>query len=292
LIRNGEYNGFNLDRVLYVDSLVMIGINILLMGLVFILIQKFSGLENGHKKAATLFLVSGLAFFILSLLRVPLFQIYISALDQEQYGKVLLLNWLVNKNNPIMPYLSFALLGGWIATMLVIGNWKSIVRKVIPLSMFLLIIGIYLYIKLPDTMLERSVDFKWFAIMTAQLGLFMLILLLVLAVYDFRKTGVKNKLSFGSKYIYRFGVAGLSAFFFESIVSAIIYRIINLIVPGTTFNIGQSLIYGFCLAVMWGFILMIWEKKEYKYGIEYFYVRILSNFGKSIKEEKLNNKDV
>ncbi|NCB41555.1 MAG: hypothetical protein EOM59_02940 [Clostridia bacterium] len=292
LIRNGEYNGFNLERMLYVDSLVMIGLNILLLGLVFIWIQKLFGPETSHKKAGNVFLFSGLMFFLLSLLRIPLFQIYYSALEQGEYGKVLVLNWLVNKNNPIMPYFSFALLGGWIATMLVIGNWKHTVRKVLPLSIFLLVSGVYFYIKLPDTMLERSIDFKWFAIMAAQLGLFMLILLFVLAVYDFRKAGAEGKLSFGSKYIYRFGIAGLTAFFFESIASAIIYRLIQTLSPGMTFNIEQALLYGFCLAVMWGFLLMLWEKKGYKYGIEYFYVKILSHYGKSAKEEKLKKRTI
>jgi len=314
-IRNGIYKGFNVERILYVDSLVMLGINILLIGLVFILIQKYAGLgefkkqekerdyftnmeylDKVHDKAAKLFLVSGLGFFVVSLLRVPLYQVYISALDQDNYGKVLLLNWLVNKNNPIMPYLSFALLGGWIATLLVIGNWKRIVRQVMPISLVLLIAGVLLYIKLPDTMLERSIDLKWFAIMTAQLGLFMMLLILVLKIFDFRKDQEKimehRKLSFIPKFIYRFGVAGLTPFFLESIISAIIFRKLSFFIPGLSFGLKESLIYGFCLALMWGLLLILWEKKEYKYGIEYFYVRILKKLGSSAKEEKLANKDI
>jgi hypothetical protein len=314
-IRNGIYNGFNLERILYVDSLVMLGINILLLGLVFLLIQKYSGmrefkrleeerdyftnmeyLDKAHDKAAKLFLISGLGFFLISLLRVPLYQIYISALDQDQYGKVLVLNWLVNKNNPIMPYLSFALIGGWIATLLVIGNWKRIVKIVMPVAIVLFIIGVVLYIKLPDTMLERSIDFKWFAIMTAQLGLFMMMLVLVLRVFDFRKDNESNighkKLAHFPKFLYRFGVAGLTPFFLESIVSAIAFRKLSFFMPGLSFGIKESLIYGFCLAIMWGLLLMLWEKKEYKYGIEYFYVRILRKLGSSAKEEKLSSKEL
>jgi hypothetical protein len=314
-IRNGIYKGFNLERILYVDSLVMLGINILLIGLVFLLIQKCSGmgefkksegerdyftnmefLDKVHEKTAKLFLISGLGFFALSLLRVPLYQIYITALDQDQYGKVLLLNWLVNKNNPIMPYLSFALIGGWIATLLVIGNWKRIVKLVMPVAVVLFIIGVVLYIKLPDTMLERSIDFKWFAIMTAQLGLFMMLMLLVLRVFDFGKDKENilehKKLTRFPKFFYRFGVAGLTPFFLESLVSAIVFRKLSFFMPGLSFDIKESLIYGFCLAIMWGLLLMLWEKKEYKYGIEYFYVRILRKLGSSAKEEKLSSKDL
>ncbi|MEI8215945.1 MAG: hypothetical protein WCF96_02495 [Eubacteriales bacterium] len=313
LIRNGLLHGFNMERILYVDSLVMIGINILLIGLVFLLVQKLAGslpngsygkdgnisddnnqyeLEKVHKRAARIFLISGLGFFVISLLRIPLYGIYLDAVDQGNYGKVLLLNWLVNKNNPIMPYFSFSLLGGWIATLLVINNWKKILGNVLPVAIVLFIVGVFLYVKLPDTMLERSIDLKWFAIMTAQLGLFMMLLVATLGIFDFRKNKAQKRLPPIAKFIYRFGVAGLSIFFIESIASATIFRVINLFFPGTTFDLTGALLYGFCLAIIWGFILQAWEKKQYKYGLEYFYVHILRKFGSSTKEEKLKSGDI
>ena len=313
LIRNGLLHGLNMERILYVDSLVMIGINILLIGPVFLLVGKLSGFlskdfqgkddnsicasnqinrNKAHEKAAGIFLFFGLGFFVVSLLRIPLYGIYMDAIDQGNYGKVLLLNWLVNKNNPIMPYFSFSLLGGWIATLLVINNWKKILRNVLPVGIVLFMVGVYLYVKLPDTMLERSIDLKWFAIMTAQLGLFMMLLVATLGIFDFNKNKSHKKILPISKFIYRFGVAGLSIFFIESIASATIFRIINLFLPGTTFDLVGALLYGFFLAIMWGFILKAWEKKQYKYGLEYFYVRILRKFGSSTKEEKLKNGDI
>jgi hypothetical protein len=145
-------------------------------------------------------------------------------------------------------------------------------------------------------MLERSIDFKWFAIMTAQLGLFMMLMLLVLRLFDFGKDKENilehKKLTRFPKFFYRFGVAGLTPFFLESLVSAIVFRKLSFFMPGLSFDIKESLIYGFCLAIMWGLLLMLWEKKEYKYGIEYFYVRILRKLGSSAKEEKLSSKDL
>jgi len=324
LIRNGRWAGFNLERFLYVDSLVMIGMNLLLLGPIHLL---FSRMKRKP------WLAAGLFFFLLSLLRIPLYTLYLSAVDEGRTGTVLLLNWLVNKNNPILPYLSFTLFGGWFGCLLTAGDWKRMVRQVLPVGILLFLIGAVLYVFLPDTMLQRSIDGKWFAIMTAQLGLFSLLILLALRLFDFRKSSPEkptgksasvtssassahhtpsassahhtpsassarhtpsasaslspSKLFFPLTFINRFGVAGLTAFFFESVLSAAFYRILRLFLPDLRLGLGGSLLYGFLLAITWGVLLLLWEKKQYRYGIEYFLCRLLAPFGHSEKQEKL-----
>ena len=288
LIRNGRLTGLNLERFLYVDSLVMLGMNLLLLGPIFLFFNRF------RKKP---WLVAGLGFFLLSLLRIPLYSQYLNAVDNEQMGIVLILNWLVNKNNPILPYLSFGMFGGWLGSLLSTDDWKHMVRKILPVGLILFIIGGILYVLLPDTMLQRSIDGKWFAIMTAQLGLFLLLILLALQWFDFRKSttmksssAIRNDLQrqlFPLAFINRFGVAGLTPFFFESILSAVIFRLLRLFLPDLSFGLGGSLLYGFLLAITWGFLLVLWEKKQYRYGIEYFLCKILAPFGHSEKLDKL-----
>lgn len=328
LIRNGIWKGFSLERFLYVDSLVMIGINLLLLGPIFIFLTRnprsstkpgspvivpssakpgspgngppsvkphasasgpsfMKDKENPQLPSATPWLIFGLAFFALSLFRIPLYEWYLGAVDRKSYGMVLLLNWLVNKNNPIMPYLSFGLLGSWMGVLLVRGDWKRMVRQVLPGGLVLFIAGAALYVQLPDTMLERSIDGKWFAIMTAQLGLFLLIVLTVLRLFDFRKSGPVRRLPVGLAFINRFGIAGLTAFFFESVVSAVIFRVLRLFKPDLSLNLPESLLYGFSLALLWGFLLIRWEKHHYKNGIEYAICGLMTPFGHSAKQDKL-----
>lgn len=299
LIRNGIWKGFSLERFLYVDSLVMIGLNLLLLGPVFILfshrkqqmatpnLAEMTRKDPG-KPAASPWLISGLAFFVLSLFRIPLYALYTESLGQGRHGMTLLLNWLVNKNNPLMPYLSFGLLGAWMGVLLVRADWKRTVRQVLPVGTILLAAGVVLYVRLPDTMLERSIDGKWFSIMTAQLGLFLLLVLLMLRLFDFRKSGPVRKLPSGLAFLNRFGVAGLTAFFFESVVSASVFRILRIFVPALSLDLPGSLLYGFSLAVLWGFLLMLWEKRQYRYGIEYVICRLLAPFGHSAKQDKLS----
>ena len=137
-------------------------------------------------------------------------------------------------------------------------------------------------------MLQRGIDPIWFAIMTAQLGLFQLMILFALWHYDIQNP--KYKISVGSKFIARFGVAGLSIFFIESTFSALVARIIRTFIPTFSLDIAGSLLFGLSLAVFWGFVLILWEKKNYKYGIEYFIAKTLRKYGKSEKQEKLEGK--
>ena len=283
-ISTGILTGTNMERVWYIDSLVMLATNVFLMGAVFILIEKkFKKMLN-----PSIYLYLALGFFALSLIRIPLYPVYLSAYESKNWVTLLILNPFVSKNNPIFPYFSFALIGMWIAMLLAQKDWKKVVRNVLPLGSVLFIGGILAYIFLPDTMLQRGIDPIWFAIMTAQLGLFQLMICLALWYYDFRDP--KAKLRPISKFIARFGVAGLSVFFIESVFSAIIAKILRMLIPGLYLNIAGSLLFGFCLALFWGGILILWEKAHYKYGIEYMITHLLRKFGKSEKQEKLEGK--
>jgi hypothetical protein len=282
LFTSGNLIGTTLERVLYVDSLVMIGMNILLMGVFFRLHHRLFKKVN-----ANFYLISAILFFILSLIRIPLYTIYLDALDSGNWLITLLLNWLVNKNNPVFPYLSFALFGAWISALILTVDFKGIVKRVLPLGIVLFVGGVALYILLPDTMLQRSIDPVWFALMMAQNGLFMLFVLAALKFYDFSKP---RKLGCISRFFIRFGIAGLTIFFIESVISAMAFSALRLFIPSLALDIPGALAFGLILALFWGVVLMLWEKVGYKYGIEYFYTRTLKKYGGSVKEDKLLEK--
>lgn len=287
LIRYGKISTVLPERILYIDSLVMIGMNILVMGVIFTLANRcISNLKI--RSWSSFYLLSAGGVFLLSLVRIPLYDIYLKALAEKQVGIVLLLNGLVNKNNPLLPYLAFGLMGAWLASMLKEHGWRTLLRTALPLSTALLTAGILLYIKLPDTMLQRSIDLKWYAIMTAQLGLFLGMILFVLWQFDFRRPENTRPLSSVSTFISRFGVAGLTVFYFESVVSACLHRLMTFFIPNLHFTLTASLIYGFVLAIGWGLFLMLWQRVQYRYGLEYYYCSILDHFGGSEKKIRLN----
>jgi len=282
LIRNGKLIGTNAERLLYVSSLSMIAMNILVVGVFFMIFRNMSGKVNG-------LLILSIFMLVVSLLRIPLYELYLELYYEKAFFRVALLNIWVNKANPLFPYMAFGIMGLWLSTLLCEKTWKTIVRHVVPVASVLFICGAIAYVRLPDTMLKRNIDPKWFAIMMAQMGLFLFMILVVLKVYDYGKE--PSTMNVISRFFCRFGVAALTPFFFESTISAGVFRAIQLLVPSLSFSMWQAIGYGFLIALFIGVLMIFWEKVSYRFGLEYFLVRWLSLFGESEKDGKLKGYD-
>lgn len=277
LIRFQKLTLPSLDRLTYVDSLVMIGLNIILLTVVFRIMKHVS-----LKKAPSLFLSLALVWILLSLIRLPLYEFWQTSFDEGRLLYLVPLNLLVAKNNPIFPFFSFALFGSWLATLLLKYDLKVVIKKTLPIGLVLFVTGIVLYLNLEDTMLERQIDLKWYSIMIAQLGLFILLIILFIKRYSNKS---ENKLV--TIFFTNFSKGGLSAFFFESVISALIYRVLIMVFPDLYFDMTKGLLFGFALAMLWGIGLMIWRKYHFKYSLEYLIANHLNKSAPSTKLEKL-----
>lgn len=72
LIRNGDWVSINRERLFYIDSLVMIGSNILLLALFAFLIAD----RVPRERRALTYLLAALGFMTLSLARIPLYGVW------------------------------------------------------------------------------------------------------------------------------------------------------------------------------------------------------------------------
>ena len=281
LIRNGRLIGIDLERLFYVDSLVMIASNILLVSLVWAAL-----LRAGRMKPVYLLSIS-VAVMAISLLRLPLYPYYLEQFAGGNWLQVLLLFWLVNKNNPVLPFLAFGLVGSWLGLRL---ENRQPARGPAVLGIVCLLTGVVLYIFLPDTMLQRAIDLKWYSIMLAQLGLFILLILCAVRIFDRGRVLASLKAAPLWRFFCRFSKGGLTAFFWESVVAALVWRVVLLIRPEWELGLAGALIYGLCLALLWGFGLMLWEKVNYAGTIETIYGLVVGKLGReSSKVEKLRS---
>jgi len=279
LIRNGRPVGIDLERLFYVDSLVMIGSNILLVSLIWAAL-----LKAGRLKPLPLLAISA-GVMALSLFRLPLYPYYLEQFADRNWLQVLLLFWLVNKNNPVLPFLAFGLIGSWLGLHLEERRPK---RRPVLLGLICFVVGVVLYIFLPDTMLQRAIDLKWYSIMLAQLGLFILLIMGAVTAFDRGTAGNGLKGAPLWRFFRRFSQGGLTAFFWESVVAALVWRLLQLIWPDLELGLGGALLYGFALALLWGFGLMLWEKFSYHWTIESIYSLIVRRWGRdSSKRDKL-----
>lgn len=282
LLRQGHFQALTLERIFYLDALVMLSLNILLLTLLF----KLSNKMMNKKSYPTFVLIFALVFLAVSYVRIPLYTVYLQAVEQQNYGMMLLLNWFVAKNDPILPFFAFALFGVWIACLFKENNRKQMVKSMLIVGLSVLAVGVVGYILAPETMLERAIDPTWYFIIVIQIGLFTLMILLAFLLFDSKP----KKQGPIVRFITRFGVAGLTPFFFEQVVSALIFLIINQFTT-LELNIPGAILYGFILALMWGFILMFWEKKQYCFGLEWVIGKVTSLVSPSSKALKLEGKN-
>jgi len=278
LFNQGRLQPLTTARVLYVDSLVMLALNIILLAMVF----KVTGKWLAHERMPLYWLVGAICFMVLSYVRVPLYNHYLNALDEGQMLTVLALNWLVAKNNPILPFFAFALFGAWLALLLEKHDVKGVCRRVVPVALLAMLIGVAGYVFSPETMLERAIDPTWYFIMVTQIGLFILLIMLSVWIMDVNK----QKHGVITRFMSRFGIAGLTPFFFESLVSAGIFYLLSRVIT-LSLSIPGALLYGLILAFGWGFFLRWWEKKSYVHGIEWLQANLLARLGHSSKGLKL-----
>ncbi len=291
LVRTGTLAAPSLDRLLYVDALVMIGVNLILLSLFWAAYGKLAPRLPAGLRAHVPG-IAGLAVLLLSLLRLPLYPVYLDAVAAKDWPLAFALNWLVNKNNPVLPYLAFGLLGAWCAALLASpGGFVRLRRWVLPAGSVLLAAGVALYVLLPESMLQRAIDGQWYAIMVLQSGLFLLVVLAFLRAVDFHRDGSDKTTATPAaplaRYLRRFGVAGLTAFFLESVLSEAVYGILARVFPGFSPGLSGALLFGLCLAVAWGFLLIPWARTGYRFGIERAYAAAMRPFGGSRKADKL-----
>lgn len=276
---NGRPLNISQQRLLYVDSLVMLALNVMLLAVVFRVFDRF----RNHRYAPLAMLVAATVWMAFSVIRIPLYPVYLEAVENNQYGLILALNWFVAKNNPILPFFAFALMGSYVGLLIVRFSFRQIVRRIVPVASVYIVLGVVGYILSPETMLERDIDLTWYFIMVIQVGLFLLMMLGALALFDGR--GVRQLGRLGA-FFARFGVAGLTVFVFESVLAAGFFRTLQA-VGDIRFGMGGALFYGFYIAVLWGVFLFIWEDLNYRFGIEYWMTRLLSLTGKSTKAARL-----
>jgi hypothetical protein len=290
LVRTGQWILPSVDRLLYVDALIMIGTNILLLGLFDHLVAPLEARLRPRARTAVP-LVAALIVFAASIARIPLYDAYLGAVDRGDWPQILALNWLANKNNPILPYAAFGLFGRWAATVLLAGGFPALRRQVLPVAAAFLVGGVALYLNLPDTMLQRGIDLEWYAIMVMEVGLFLGLVVGALGLLDFRWDGTERSAVRrpAVRFVIRFGVAGLTVFCVESIVSETVFRLLGLAIPGLTLSLEGALAFGLCLALGWGIVLRAWEPSGYRFGLERGYAGLLKGLGGTTKSAKLGS---
>ncbi|MFA6525530.1 MAG: acyltransferase family protein [Patescibacteria group bacterium] len=274
LLMRGHFPSFSFERFVYIDALAMMGWNLVFLSLVVWLFK----LRAGNKfKFAKILLILGSLIVLSSAVRIPLFEWYENYIKNGNHFMVWLVSQFINKNNPIIPYIGFGFIGAAFG-IFSSDEWLHFKKKFAYLfGLFWFITGAVVMFLLPDTMLERTIDWTWYSIMLAQLGIFILIILGIQALVDNPKR--ENFFRKRMKLINYFGVISLSIFFLETLLRELYAHLWNSVWPGWNDTINMTLLFGATLVVIWSGFVYLWKRCGNKGSLEW----MLTKFYRAVK---------
>jgi hypothetical protein len=284
LIETGGLPALSWERFFYNTSLSMLGWNCILAGLLSPLLFPRARVRPGLKTPAVLCVAGGI-LVLASFVRIPLYPIVEEAVKKPDLAVAFLGSVFINKNDPLLPYLGFALIGAALGHAFIQGLTRR--RVTVAFGLFGLVwlaAGVVGYLALPDTMLERSVDEMWFTIIVMQVGAFTLLVLGAWLLGDRSPAERRDR----PGVIKLCGRASLTIFILETPVRPLVAALWDRLAPGWSAAIPTVLIFASFMALLWIAVLAAWRRARFIGSLEWLIGRLYAAIGRvSAKEEAL-----
>ncbi len=276
LIATGAWPNLAPERWFYATALSMIGWNALFVGVALWL---GLGRTRDLRRVAPWLAVAGALVMAASWWRIDLYPRAVAAMEAADPLPALFWGFLVNKNNPLLPYLAFGLLGAWLGLRLLRGVTARTLWPVAAVGALALAAGVGGLMSLPDTLLEREVDPFWYFLTVAQLGFFLLLAAAALALWDRRRAATSDVPADRDpadplRPLRRIGTVSLTVFLLETPVSEVAARALSGAAPGWNEGIVACLAFGAVNAVAWVALANLWARADYRYSVEWATVRL------------------
>jgi surface polysaccharide O-acyltransferase-like enzyme len=254
------------------SSLSTIALNLVIMsGIMYLLTIK-----NGMGKKIRNYLIlglTGLVIMIFSYLRVPLFHFFSGAVESGDNITAVVLSFLIANPYPLLPYLGYAFIGTMIGIMIFNGEKKLLGIVCLPLGLFFLVFGFSGMTGYDKTISKP--DFFWYFKTQFELGVFILMILFSVSVLESLSL-IKRRL----EVIKWFGRISLTIYMLETLTSELLRFGWFYVSPSWDQTINGCLTYGFANILLWIMILYLWSRKNFRYSIEYFMVKLYMYAGK------------
>lgn len=210
---------------------------------------------------------------VFSFVRVPLFHLFIQALEHKNYLTATFFSFTIANPYPLLPYLAYGLFGIMIGMMTYFERHKLLKVVFIPVGFFFLLFGLSGMMKF-----EKSIsapDYFWYFKTNFELGIFLLIL-------TFTIIGLKpeSKISHSLSVVKWFSRVSLTIYLLETFTSEILRIICFSILPSWNETINGCLLFGGLNIILWIIFLFFWSKLNFKFSLEYFWVRFFNKIGK------------
>jgi len=278
-IRTGSISFPSLTKLYDGTSLSTIAINLIVLSLINYALLRNRGIMKEVRNYSIL-LTGGLLIMVFSFVRIDLYPLFQDAIAQGKTGWALAGSFFLANPYPLIPYLSYGLFGSAAALMVYNYRRKLIARILIPMGTLFFIYGLAGAMKYDKTI--STPDFFWYFKTQFELGIFLILLsVFLLAFRRARRTRVRIPL------ILWFSRLSLTIYLLETLVSELLGKAGHILFPGWDQTINGCLLFGAFNVALWVGILFLWRKIDFRYSLEYFWVKAFRKLGK--ESGKLND---
>lgn len=271
------------EALLYAGPLPIIGISGLVVPILIYIVIRKKGVEHIRRNKLILGIIAT-TILILSIFLPPLLEpIMYDALDSYNYPLAIGLGYLIHRDFPIFPILSFAIYGSILGLSLVRGEDKrDIIKQWLIFASIIITFGVILLcIFLSNSLVA------WNFIRFIQLGVYFLIIIVLLYAIDFKPEEKQDKILKNSTIIMWFGRTSLTILVLEVPLAEIFRLILSLIYPGWVNDFIACVLFGLFNLIIWGIILFFWKNKHFKGSLEWIGARLVKKASGSTKEIKV-----
>lgn len=277
----GDTLNLNWFMMLAGSGIKTVGFNLVIVPLVLYVLFRRTGLRDKRNVYMKLIAIA-LVILALSFGRIFMFDQWFSDVLNGNIISGWLGSLLIANPYPGIAYLSYGFLGVAMGMMLYYTRRDLLKKYMLPLGVFLILTGLVIVALNPATIYSAS--WFWYGKIIAETGCFVLLFSFAILV------AIRNRMSeLGRRLVWLVGPLGrisLTVYMLEVTTSELLRPIWFSFDPGWSNTYAGPLLIGATNAIIWLIIAHVWKRFEYRYSVEYLWVRTNKYFGK--KSTKLN----